>query len=151
VRRFLAGISKESGWNRLLSGRNLSPAEIHHLTRIDYEHEMAFIAVTAIGGEEREIGVARYVVDEDRSGAEFALLITDAWQHRGIGTLLTRALLRYAHASGLARMHGITHASNQAMIDLAGKLGFERIHVPSDATIVQVVKMLSADDPVLRP
>lgn len=65
VRLFLEGVSSESGRKRLLSGRSLTLEEIHHLTCIDYQHEMAFVAVTSVDGEERETGVARYIVDDD--------------------------------------------------------------------------------------
>lgn len=78
--------------------------------------------------------------------AEFAILIGDAWQQRGIGTLLLETLLRHARSAGLARLHGITYSTNKAMIDLARKLGFELINVPSDASVREVVKVLSTDD-----
>ena len=151
VRAFLRGVSRESRWNRLLSARRLTPQEIRHLTRIDYEHEMAFIAVTSVDGKEREIGVARYVVDDDMAGAEFALLITDVWQRRGVGTLLMKTLLRHARSAGLARLHGITHSDNTAMIDLACKLGFETMAVPADATLQEVVKVLTPSDLMFFP
>jgi acetyltransferase len=142
VQLFLDGVSSESGWNRLLSGRRLTPMEIHHLTRIDYLREMALVALTSVEGEEREVGVARYVVDEDTTGAEFALLIGDAWQHKGVGSLLLAALTRQARSAGLARLHGITFSGNRAMLALAHKFGFVRVPVPSDATVQEVFKEL---------
>jgi acetyltransferase len=80
---FIRGLSRDSRYNRLLSGRKLTPQEIRRLTRIDYEREMAFIALAPDGGQASLLGVARYVRDSDGDGAEFALVVADAWQRRG--------------------------------------------------------------------
>jgi len=143
-RAFIRGLSRDTGYNRLLSARKLTPAEIRHLTRIDYDQEMAFIAVTVDGGQARLLGVARYVRDADASGAEFAIVVADAWQRKGVGTLLLNTLLRHAHSAGIGRLHGITLATNQAMQNLARKLGFVQKHDPQDATVRQLDKTLAA-------
>jgi acetyltransferase len=141
-RAFIRALSRDSAYNRLLSARKLTPDEIRHLTRIDYEQEMAFIAVTVVGGQTRLLGVARYVRDNDAEGAEFAIVVADAWQRRGIGTVLLSTLLRHARSTGIARMHGITLATNQAVQNLARKLGFVQAHDPQDATVRHVEKTL---------
>jgi len=145
-RDFINGLSRDTAYNRLLSGRKLTPDEIRHLTRIDYDREMAFIAITVARGQGRLLGVARYVRDADDSGAEFAIVVADAWQSKGVGSLLLRTLLQHAHSAGLARLHGITLATNQAMQDLARKLGFTQQPDPHDATVRQVTKTLAAGD-----
>jgi acetyltransferase len=146
-RAFIGGLSPDSGYNRLLSGRRLTPDEIRHLTRIDYQREMAFVAATVDGGQVRLLGVARYVRDADGSGAEFALVVADAWQHRGVGTLLLGTLLRHAASAGIVRLRGITLATNEAMQNLARKLGFVQKRDPQDATVRQVEKTLAAESP----
>ncbi len=143
-RAFISALSRDSGYNRLLSGRKLTRDEIRHLTRIDYEQEMAFIAVTVEGGQARLLGVARYVKDADAAGAEFAIVVADAWQRKGIGTQLLNTLLRHAHSAGIGRLHGITLATNQAVQNLARKLGFVQKHDPQDATLRQLEKALAA-------
>lgn len=140
---FISGLSRDTAYNRLLSGRKLTPEEIRKLTRVDYAQEMAFIAVTGSGGQTRLLGVARYVRDADASGAEFAIVVADAWQRRGIGTLLLRTLLRHAHSAGIRRLHGITLATNQAMQNLARKFGFMQTQDRQDATVRQVEKTLA--------
>lgn len=145
---FIRGLSRDSRYNRLLSGRKLTPQEIRRLTRIDYGREMAFIALTPDGGQAALLGVARYVRDSDGDGAEFALVVADAWQRKGIGSLLLNTLLRHAHAAGIARLHGITFATNQAMQNLARKLGFVQRSDPHDATVRQVeITLLPAARP----
>jgi len=143
-REFINGLSRDTGYNRLLSARKLTPDEIRHLTRIDYEQVMAFIAVTVDGGQARPLGVGRYVRDADASGAEFAIVVANAWQHKGVGTLLLSTLLRHALSAGVGRLHGITLATNQAVQNLARKLGFVQKHDPQDATVRQIEKTLVA-------
>jgi len=142
-RAFIGGLSSETRYNRLLSGRKLTPEELRHLTRIDYQREMAFIALSLSGGQARMLGVARYVRDAGGSAAEFALVVADAWQRKGVGSLLLGTLLRHAQAVGIERLHGITLATNQAMQNLARKLGFAQTHDPQDATVRQVEKRLA--------
>jgi acetyltransferase len=141
---FIDSLSSDTRYNRLLSGRKLTPEEIQRLTRIDYDREMAFIAVTVNGAQARLLGVARYVRDADGNGAEFALVVADAWQRKGVGSLLLGTLLRHAHAAAIGRLHGITLATNEAMQNLARKLGFARKHDPRDATVRELEKTLAA-------
>lgn len=143
-RSFIGGLSSDSRYNRLLGARKLTAEEIRHLTRIDYDREMAFIAVTADAAQEILLGVARYVKDADGSGAEFAIVVADAWQRQGIGSLLLGALLRRAQSAGIARLHGITLAGNQAMQKLARRLEFVQKPDPQDATVRQLEKTLPA-------
>lgn len=134
-RAFIHGLSRDSRYNRLLGARKLTPEEVRRLTRIDYRREMAVVAVTAIGGQAHLLGVARYIRVAHPDGAEFALVVADAWQGKGVGTLLLQALQRYARAAGIARLHGVTLATNQAMQNLARKLGFVQRADPQDATL----------------
>ena len=147
-RAFIQGLSRDSRYNRLLSGRTLTPDEIRQLTRIDYHREMAFVALAFNSGQASLLGVARYVRDSAGSGAEFALVVTDAWQRKGIGSLLLNTLLRHARAVGIERLHGITLATNQAMQHLARRLGFVQMHDPQDATARRIEKSLA---PAERP
>jgi len=139
---FIGGLSSDTRYNRLLGARKLTPEEIRRLTRIDYAQEMAYVAVTGQAEQVRLLGVARYVRDAD-AAAEFALVVADAWQRRGVGTLLLDTLLRHAHAAGIVRLLGITLATNQAMQKLARKLGFTQTLYPRDATVRQVEKILA--------
>lgn len=141
-RAFIRSLSNDSRYNRLLGARKLTPDEVRQLTRIDYDREMAFVAVTADSGRQQLLGVARYVRDADR-GAEFAIVVADAWQRKGIGSMLLDRLLRHAHTAGIARLYGITLATNDAMQNLARKLGFRQLPYPRDATLRQAEKSLA--------
>ncbi|AOV18253.1 GNAT family N-acetyltransferase [Acidihalobacter aeolianus] len=133
---FVQGLSEESRYFRFRQTLNaLTPEMLVRFTQIDYDREMAFIAVTGPEETETEIGVARYIANPDRESCEFALVVADEWQRRGIGTRLMEILMRTAHDRGLRRMEGEVVASNQSMLALVARLGFERRAHPDDAEV----------------
>jgi acetyltransferase len=142
---FVAGLSKETRYQRLLSGRDLLPGELERLTDIDHRREMALIATICERGRTRQIGVARYV-PYDRAmpvqHAEIAIVIADAWQRRGLGERLLGRLVSAAADAGLRNLSGLTLATNQGMRSLALRLGFTLSREPGDATLTRLVKAL---------
>ena len=86
---------------------------------------MALAATTMLGGGETLLGVARYVRDHDNDDAEFAIVIADAWQGRGIGRRLLAKLIEAARRRGVKRLYGEILAINRPMLELARKLGFD--------------------------
>ncbi len=139
---FIAGLSAELRYNRFLSGRALTPQEIARLSHIDYGREAVLIALAASAGQAPVLGEARYVKEAEGASAEFAVAVADAWQGRGVGSLLLEALVAAARANGIARLHGITLANNYALHALVRKLGFALRPYPRDATLRVVEKML---------
>src|SRR4249920_4165931 len=89
---FVEGLSASTGYQRLMSARHLSLEELRHLTDIDPERELALIATTLVEDRERQIGVARYVKEPRSSDAEFAIVLSDDWQRRGLGSRLLATL-----------------------------------------------------------
>ena len=83
------------------------------------------LAATAMLDGETLLGVARYVRDKDNQAAEFALVVADSWQGRGIGTRLMAKLIDAARRRGVKRLYGDILATNRPMLQLARKLGFE--------------------------
>ena len=64
----------------------LSPIMLARFTQIDYDREMALIAVVKEHTPEaRFVGVARYVGNPDRHSCEFALTVSDDWQRTASG------------------------------------------------------------------
>jgi len=122
---FTQGLSRVSGYRRLLSSRRLSRAEIERLVRVDGDCEVALIATTRHSGRERQVGVARFVREGCGETAEIALVVADAWQGRGLGRRLLRGLIASARRRGVRRLVGTTLSDNVAMLALARALGFE--------------------------
>lgn len=137
---FLQGLSRESLYQRLLSVRGLLLGELERLTDIDYEHEMALIATLCRDDGEEQIGVARYVREGD--GAEFALVIADRYQRRGVGSLLLSGLVGHARHVGVRHLWGIALATNYRIREFARKHGFDLASDPHDATITRITMPL---------
>jgi acetyltransferase len=102
---------------------------------IDYSRDMALAATTMLGGAETLIGVARYVRDKDKPSAEFAIVVADPWQGRGIGGRLLAKLADVARRRGLKRLHGEILAINRPMLGLVRKLGFTLQRHDQDPTL----------------
>jgi acetyltransferase len=142
-REFVQQLSNESKYFRFMSGlRELSDAMLNRFTQIDYDRELALIAIVCENAKETEIGVARYVVNPDNASCEFAVAVADAWQNRGVGTALILGLVAAARARGLLTMEGIVVARNSRMIELMHALGFSVRAEPGDASIRHVTKQL---------
>jgi acetyltransferase len=124
-REFVAGLSKRTSYQRLMSGRTPTAAELERWTKIDREHEGAVIAKVTHHGRERLIGVARYAMEPGADEAEFAIVIADAWQGKGLGVHLLSRLIALARKSAARRLFGTTLTENRAMLELGRRFGFK--------------------------
>lgn len=144
--RFVQALSPESRYFRFMSTlRELSPETLHRFTHPDFDREVALVALTGAEPDVRQIGVARCVAQDDRRSAEFAIVVADDWQTRGVGSRLMCELMRAARAAGFSSIWGDVLASNHRMLALMSKLGFEIAAVPEDALLRRVVKKLDVD------
>ena len=146
---FVEGLSRETRYNRLLGGAiNVSRAYIEQLTTIDYARDMALAAIVMTEDSEVLIGVARYVMDSASpqfpAPCEFAIVIADAWQGRGIGRHLMHKLIDVARARGIPRLYGEILATNHGMLMMVKKLGFRTQRHPEDSTLIHAVTELNA-------
>ena len=124
---FVRNLSKESRYMRFMQAlRELTPDMLVRLTQIDYDREMAFLALTRQDGKEVEMGVTRYAINPDRNSCEFALVIADEFQNRGLGGVMMNILIDTARARGLRYIDGEVLAHNHGMLKLMQRLGFER-------------------------
>jgi acetyltransferase len=121
---FVSGLSPETRSNRLLGGaRQITREYIESLVNVDYSRDMALAATAMLDGETL-IGVARYVLSKDRTSAEFAIVVADAWQGRGIGSRLLAKLIDVARGRGLRRLYGDVLRTNRPMLEFVRRLGF---------------------------
>ncbi len=124
-RRFLARIAPEDLRARFFAAvREVPDRDLAHLTQIDYEREMALIAVAAGEEGEETLGVARACSDPDNVEAEFALLVRSDLKGQGLGGLLLRKLIRHCRDRGTERMIGEVESDNMRMVRLAAAAGF---------------------------
>ena len=105
----------------------------------DYDREIAIVAERE-GGEPRLVGVGRLVAEPEHQAAEYAVLVSDAWQNRGLGGVLTDYCEEIARGWGLKRMEAQTTADNARMIALFKKRGYTV--EPDDEGLMKVEKEL---------
>lgn len=119
------GLSEESVYHRFFGvKRSLSEAELTRLTELDFRNHVALVATLLENGQERIIGVARYIRNDDPSRAEVAFAVLDAHQGRGIATLLLEHLRRIAHASGVKEFQADVLGDNKRMLEVFARSGF---------------------------
>lgn len=117
------------------SVRELTPGQLAKFTRLDYEKDMAFIAVRERTGE--TVGVARLAREDNPLVGEFAVVVQGDVQGHGVGAHLLRRLLEWAPAHGVKEVIGEILAENEHMLELARFLGFSLRHSPQDPEIIE--------------
>jgi acetyltransferase len=141
---FVRSLSDESRYFRFMQAvHELTPEMLVRFTQIDYDREMALIAVVELEpGVEKQVAVARYTANPDRRSCEFAIVVADEWQGRGIGTHLMHSLIRVAKSRGITLMEGEIIASNSHMLGLMRRLGFKVRPNRDDEGIVEAAREL---------
>ena len=138
---FVRGLSPESRYFRFMNTlRELSPEMLERFTHPDAAREIALVALTA--DQAQQIGVARCAALGERDAWEFAIVIADAWQGRGLGSHLMRELIWAARAHGVPQIEGLVLAENHRMLELMHALGFEIATCADDARVRRVVRSL---------
>jgi acetyltransferase len=118
--------------------KQLSKEMLIKLTQIDYDREIALVAIMGTDRERKMVGVCRVIDYPDGKQAEFAMAITDGWQGKGIGAGLLRQCLKASWEKGLERVNGLVLAENTQMLKLAKKLGF-RINRASEGSEYELI------------
>ncbi len=123
-----ARTSPESRRARFMGPFTLDASNVGPFVDFDRSQEFAVAAIRGRGDTERMIGIARYVIDEgELDRAEFAALVEDAEQGRGLGTVLVREVALRAGEVGITRLSGDILASNARMLTLVRQLGLEYV------------------------
>jgi acetyltransferase len=140
---FIRNLSEQSRYFRFMQNiHELTPKMLTRFTQIDYDQEMALIAVTEQEGQEEELAVGRYVANSDGVSCEFALVVSDKWQRLGIGHRLMNLLIKIARDRGLETMEGEVLSGNTKMLGLLKSLDFRVANHPEDVSIQVVSKAL---------
>lgn len=132
-----------------------SPARLQALSCVDQHRHVALVVThlaeaEAPDGGERVVAEARYRVDAAGRGAEFAVMVDERWQRRGIGTWLLRALSAHAARAGVTGLHGEVMADHVALLALLKRCGFRCTVDPLQSRTVQVALRPLAAPPAAR-
>lgn len=140
---FVHRLSERTKYFRFMQSlQELTPEMIVRFTQIDYDREIAFVAVSDDENLPNELGVGRYMANPDGHSVEFALVVSDDCQGLGIGTRIMKTLLQTAKNKGISFFEGEVLAINKPMLSLMKKLGFSIETIPYDNEVVRVVKDL---------
>jgi acetyltransferase len=138
----LASCSKESIYSRFRYDFHFNSHEVAtQFCYIDYDREMGIVAEVEYEGRKRLIGVGRLISDPDVVIAEYAVLVTDEWQHKELGVKLTEYCEEIARNAGVKKLYAETTKDNKAMIAVFRKQGFSVEY--GDDSNVSVVKELN--------
>lgn len=119
--------SREDIYMRFFSSfKPLSHEQMERYTQIDYEREMAFIAIKKNNRDETEtLGVVRAICDSNLDTGDISIIIRTDMKGKGLGSLLMDKMIRYCKLKGLNRLVGDVLPENSAMLKLAKKFGFD--------------------------
>lgn len=118
-------LSPETIYLRFFSPiKRISRSMLIKLTQIDYDREIALLAFSGPEQERRILGVARIIFVPDGKQAEFAIVLSDAWQGKGIGSRLLHHALMCAASYGIEEVWGPVISTNTGMLRLGENLGF---------------------------
>lgn len=148
LQAFIARVTKEDLYYRYFSEINeFTHEDLANMTQIDYDREMAFVAVRRHEEGDEILGVTRAISDPDNVDAEFAVLVRSDLKGLGLGRRLLEKLISYTRDHGLLRLNGITMPHNQGMIALARKLGFDVDIQLEDGIVTLSLGLTSPDNP----
>ena len=143
IREFVGSLSFETRYLRFMGTvRELSPQAIDRLTRVDHRREAALIGVVNYEGADRIVGVARYAMNADDETCDFAIVVADNWQRRGLGSRLLTLLGDTASARGFKRIGGDVLAINRAMTAFVSTHGFSVTLSEGDPRSLRVERRL---------
>jgi acetyltransferase len=121
--------------------RELSAERIVRMTQVDYDREMAFIAIRSNGDT---VGVSRLVCDA-QGGGEFAVVIQPDAKGKGLARRLMERLAEWGRAKHLTSMTGQVLADNQPMLAFMRKLGFTLHRMADDPEVMEAVLQLGRE------
>jgi len=152
LQALVQGLSPESRWFRFVSRfHELPPSMLSRFTLIDYDREMALVAVVmersvspegTVLESERIVGVSRYITNPDQTSCEFSLVVADEFSGKGIGSRLMESIIDVARDKGLSEIDGLVLANNPDMLKLVRRLGFTVKSFPEDPDFKLVTYML---------
>lgn len=127
--RFHRQLSDRSVYYRYFTAVSLAQRTDHtrlaRLCFVDYDREIALVAVREAAPAAPEIvGIGRLCRVHGKNEAEFAVLVVDRWQRRGLGTQLLRNLVQIGRQENLQRITGMMLADNVEMRRTCERVGF---------------------------
>ncbi len=123
---FDLALSKEDRYKRYFGEvPQFTHQDLARLTQLDYDREMAFIAVREHKGQTETIAVTRLQTDPDNIETEFSIIVRSDIKGSGLGKILLNKALTYCQNKNVKTLTAITMIDNHPMIKLAKHFGFK--------------------------
>ena len=149
---FINGLSEETSRYRFFNiVRNLPHSDLVRFCNIDYDREMAIVAEVTEGGRRREIGVGRIISEPDQRRGEFAVVIADQYQAKGLGRKLVDMLINIAEEKHLEAIFGVVLKDNAPMLSLCKEMGFTVTPREDYAEVELALRVSPAEQPQAQP
>jgi acyl-CoA hydrolase/L-amino acid N-acyltransferase YncA len=134
-------LSQEDIYTRFFRGlRALSASEAQRLCNVNYDTEVAFLAVTGTRENEKIVGSSCYLTNLTTNMAEVAYMIAPEWQSVGVGKALQERMIEYAKARGLRGFTAVVLSDNPKMVSLAKRacnnVSFKRQGITYEVTML---------------
>jgi len=142
---FVKELSPASRYFRFMMNlKELTPELLVRFTQIDYDRELALIAIDQTSGVDTQVAVARYGLNPDQRTADFAIVVADAWHGRGLGRRLLGLLMDAARARGIEALEGEMLSDNEPMRQLMLAMGFTIRSSRDDVRVLLLSRSLKA-------
>jgi acetyltransferase len=133
----LSTLSEESKRLRFfVTIKSITHEMLTRFCNIDYDREMAFVAITGSGSKQKIIGISRLILDHDLKNAEFAVVVHDKCQDSGLGQKLLDLVLGIAIEKGVEKVYATILPINHRMLHISRKLGFTVY--PEDEGLIKI-------------
>lgn len=129
IKGFLYSLSDKSIYTRYFANMLHMPHDIHEILQkyvvIDFSKELLMLAMVERQGTEEIAGFGQYIIEADTHTAKAAFLVGDAWQNRGVGTVLLEYLTEIAKKDGLLGFSAMVLLENTPMLRLFERMNFQ--------------------------
>jgi len=124
LQRFHLGLSAYSIYLRHVHALpRLTDDQLSYFTQLDGVYRFAIVALDPNAPTEI-IAVVRYEGSPGSDRAEYAALVTDSWQGKGLGSAMTRSLISAALQRGIRHFFALVLPENIRMMSLLRDLGY---------------------------
>ena len=139
IQALVRALTPTSRYSRFFSGiQELSPEWLARFSRAEPRRDVSLLATVLRDGKETLVGMGQYAADPWPERCDFAVLVADEWQGRGLGRRLLRNLECLAREAGFERIEGEVLNHNSTMLGLARGMGYDVHRVPESALFLHV-------------
>jgi len=108
----------------MMQMRTLTEDILYQLTHVNYNSEFALVALIQEDGKDAIIAVVRYAYEPQFNATDFAVVVRDDWQHKGLGKFLLKRIFAIGKEQGIPRFFCIIDPENMLMKKLIFELGY---------------------------